>query len=253
MAKKLLVEIVIPVYNEEEQLEESILRLYNFLKTSLNDFSWQITIADNASTDKTADIGKGLARKYNQIDFIHLPQKGRGRAVKKVWRESKADILSYMDVDLSTDLKHFPPLIRSLTSGFDIAIGSRLLPTSRVYNRTLKREIISRLYNILIKVLFRTRFSDAQCGFKAVTKEVVRELLPLVEDNEWFMDSELLIIGEKAGYKIYEEAVTWRDDPGTTVKILPTATQDLRGLWRLFWKRPWKKLSSKKKQYTSEV
>lgn len=242
MARRLLVEVVIPVYNEEKQLKESTLKLYKFLKVALTDFSWQITIADNASIDKTAEIGKRLARQYKKVSFIRLPQKGRGRAVKKVWRESKADILSYMDVDLSTDLKHFPPLIRSLTSGFDIAIGSRLLPNSKVYNRTLKREIISRGYNILIKLMFRTRFSDAQCGFKAVTKKVARELLPLIEDNEWFMDSELLIVGEKAGYKIYEEAVTWRDDPGTTVKVLSTAIKDLRGLWRLFWTRPWRKL-----------
>lgn len=242
MLKKPSVEVIIPVYNEEKQLEESILELYKFLKESLKDFCWQITIADNASTDKTAEVGKALSRRYKEVNFVHLPQKGRGRAVKKVWQESKADILSYMDVDLSTNLKHFPPLIKSLVSGFDIAVGSRLLPRSRVYNRTLRREIISRCYNILVRLLFRTRFSDAQCGLKALTRKVARELLPIVKDNEWFMDSELLIVGEKAGYKIYEEAVTWRDDPGTTVKILPTAVADLKGLWRLFWKRPWKKI-----------
>jgi len=242
MLKKTLVEIVIPVYNEENELKENTLKLYEFLKKSLKDFSWKIIIADNASIDKTAEIGKELSRQYKEINFIHLPQKGRGRAVKKAWQQSKAEILAYMDVDLSTDLKHFPPLVRSLVSGFDIAIGSRLLPKSRVYNRTLKREVISRLYNILIKFLFRTHFSDAQCGFKAVAKRVVNDLVPCIKDNQWFMDSELLIIAEKLGYKIYEEPVTWRDNPGSTVRVLPTATGDLKGLWRLFWERPWEKM-----------
>lgn len=177
-----------------------------------------------------------------EVSFIHLPKKGRGGAVKKVWWESKADILSYMDVDLSTDLKHFPSLIESLISGFDIAIGSRLLPKSRVYDRPLKREVISRAYNILIQILFQTRVSDAQCGFKAVTKKVVKELLPYIENNGWFMDSELLIVAEKAGYKIYEEPITWRDNPGSTVRVLRTAWEDIRGLWCLFWKRPWRKI-----------
>ena len=241
MSKKSLLEVVIPAYNEEEEIEKNALKLYHFLKENLTDFNWQIIIADNASTDKTANIGKELSLRFKEIGFIHLSQKGRGRAIKKVWQKSKADILSYMDVDLSTDLKHFPSLVKSLVSGFDMAIGSRLLPGSRVYHRTLKREIISRGYNILIKVFFNIHFSDAQCGFKAATKKTVRNLLPLIKDNEWFMDSELLIVGEKSGYKIYEEPVTWRDNPGSTVKVLSTIMGDLKGLWRLFWTKPWKK------------
>ena len=241
MSRKYSVEIVIPVYNEEEELEENTLKLGGFLKDSLKDFSWQITIADNASTDKTAQIGKKLAGQHQEINFIYLSQKGRGRAVKTAWLASQADVLSYMDVDLSTDLKHFSPLVESLISGYDIAVGSRLLPNAKVYNRTLKREIISRGYNILIKFFFGIHFSAAQCGFKAMTKKAARELLPFIKDNEWFMDSELMIIAEKSGYKIYEEAVTWRDNPGSTVRVLPTAIGDLKGLWRLFWTRPWRK------------
>lgn len=241
MSKKSLIEVVIPVYNEEEELEKNTLKLYHFLKENLTDFNWQITIADNASTDQTANISKKLSRQFKEIGFIHLSQKGRGRAIKKAWQASKADILFYMDIDLSTDLKHFPFLIKSLISDFDIAIGSRLLPESKVYHRTLKREIISHCYNILIKIFFNISFSDAQCGFKAVTKKTVRNLLPIIKDNEWFMDSELLIIGEKSGYKIYEEPVTWRDNPGSTVRVLPTIMGDLKGLWRLFRTQPWKK------------
>lgn len=240
-------EIVIPVYNEEKELEKSILKLYRFLKETAKNYDWRMTIADNASTDRTTEIGKKLSKQYKRVNFIRLSQKGRGRAVKKVWRKSKADILAYMDVDLSTDLKHFLPLVNSLTAGFDLAIGSRLLTKSIVYHRTLKREVISRCYNFLIKLLFKTHFSDAQCGFKAITRKAADRLLPIVQDNEWFMDSELLIIAEKAGYRIYEEPVTWRDNPGSTVRVIPTAIGDLKGLWRLFWTAPWKRVVKRKR------
>lgn len=241
MSEKPKVEVVLPVYNEQEELKEHTLRLRDFLKRTLGDFSWQIVIADNASTDKTAEIARQLCKDHPEVKFFQLTEKGRGRAVKKVWQESRAQICAYMDIDLSTDLKHFPSLIESLANGYDIAIGSRLLPKSVVKGRTLKREIISRVYNAIIKLLFWTGFSDAQCGFKAVTKKVVEELIPKIQDNEWFFDSELLIVGEKSGYKIYEEPVTWVDNPGSTVRVLGTIDGDLKGLWRLFWSRSWRK------------
>lgn len=243
MAKKYSVEIVIPIYNEEEELERNILKLYSFLEKNLSSYKWHITIADNASTDKSLEAAKKLAKKYPNIGFIHLGQKGRGRAVKRAWRESKASMLVYMDVDLSTDLDSLLPLVVSLTRGYDIAIGSRLMSASKVVKRPLKREILSRGYNILIKLFFGTHFSDAQCGFKAVTKKVVRELLSYIKDNAWFFDSELLIVGEKAGYKIYEQPVKWIDNPGSTVKVLKTVYGDLTGLFRLFIKRPWRRIT----------
>ena len=236
------VEIVIPVYNEQDELKPHVLKLKSFLGENLKSWDWKIIIADNASTDKTLEIAQKLNKEYKNIKFIHLPQKGRGRAIKKAWGESKADVVSYMDVDLSTDLKHFPSLINSLLKGFDIAIGSRLLPASKVKKRTLKREIISRCYNLLIKIVFWTKFSDAQCGFKAVTKKAFGKILPHIKDNEWFFDSEMLIIGEKSGLKVFEEPVLWVDNPGSTVKVMKTASGDLKGLWRLFTTRPWNNL-----------
>lgn len=246
MAKKNSVEVVIPIYNEEKELNDSIVKLYAFLKKNLDNCTWHITIADNASTDRSLSIGKSLEDKFKEVSVLHLTQKGRGRAVKKAWRNSGADILMYMDADLSTDLKNLNKLISSLNGGFDIAIGSRLTPESEVVNRPIKREILSRGYNILIKLLFWTHFSDAQCGFKAVKREVVENLLPHIKNDEWFFDSELLIVGEKEGYKINEIPVRWVDNPGSTVKVLGTVTGDLLGLWRLFLTRPWLKKERKK-------
>lgn len=237
------VDIVIPVYNEENELKENTLKLYNFLNKKA-DFDWQITIADNASMDRTPIIGKELAKKNKEIIYIRVEQKGRGRAIKRVWSTSETDILAYMDIDLSTDLIHLPNLVAALRKGYDIAIGSRLLRRSRVENRSLKREFISRSYNFLVKLLFQTKFSDAQCGFKAITRETAKKLLPFIYDNEWFMDSELLIIAEKAGLRIHEEPVKWVDNPGSTVRVLPTALGDLKGLIRLFVRRPWKMVKS---------
>ncbi len=239
MPEKKKVKIVLPVYNEEKELRENVLKLRDFL-TGLPQFEFKIQIVDNASIDKTEAIGKKLAGQSNDISFLRLNEKGRGRAVKKAWSEADAEAFVYMDIDLSTDLKHLPALIEAVTDGFDIAIGSRLLSGSKVAERPLKREILSRGYNLLIKTFFGVNFSDAQCGFKAVNKRVVEELLPKILDNEWFFDSELLIVGEKMGFKIYEEPVIWTDNPGSTVRVLKTVTGDLKGLLRLFLTRPWR-------------
>lgn len=241
MTRKPSVDITIPVYNEEKELEKSVVTLRKYFSHNLNDFEWKIIVADNASRDQTLTIAKRLAKLYTNVDYVSLPQKGRGRAVKYVWKKSTADIVAYMDVDLSTDLKHFPPLVESLLRGYDIAIGSRNSRGSRVYGRKLMRTLTSKSYMVLIKLFFWVSFSDAQCGFKAARREVIQALIPLVQDNEWFFDTELLILAEKMGYRIYEEPVTWIDNPGSTVRVLKTAQGDLQGLWRLFVSRPWKK------------
>lgn len=244
MAKKnkLKIEITIPVYNEEKELQDHITKLQTFCVKTLSDYEWHITIADNASSDNTPIVGALLAKNNEQIDYLRLEQKGRGRAVKRVWSRSLADICAYMDLDLSTDLIHFPKLISSLENGYDIAIGSRLAKGAKVEGRTWLREIISRTLNFLfIRLWFQTNFTDAQCGFKAVTKHVVESLIPHIKDNEWFFDGELLIVGEKAGYKIYEEPVHWVDNPGSTVRLYSTIVGDIEVMFRLLFTKPWKR------------
>lgn len=242
MQKKPTVSVVIPVYNEQDELKDHVVKLMNFLDQNLTDFLWSIIIADNASTDNTLTIAKQLSHTYPKISFLHLKQKGRGRAVKAAWQQCTSDIVAYMDVDLSTDLVHFPPLIRSLLRGYDLAIGTRNARNSHVYGRSTLRNLTSKGYILLIKLFFFVKFSDAQCGFKAVTRNVVNEVIPHIQDNGWFFDSELLIVAEKAGYRIYEEPVRWIDNPGSTVRVLKTAQGDLLGLKRLFLTRPWRNL-----------
>lgn len=240
MEKKPSLNVVVPVYNEAEEIEKSITILSRFLREYVFDFDWVVTIADNASTDDTLEIARRLTRRIGRLRVVHLDKKGRGRAVKYAWQKGKYDVLAYMDVDLSTDLKHFPPLVGAIRRGYDIAIGSRNARGARVYGRTLLRTITSKSYIFLIKLMFWVHFSDAQCGFKAISGRVVDTILPRVVDNEWFFDTELLLIAEKLGYRIYEEPVTWIDNPGSTVRVMKTAQGDLEGLLRLFRTRPWR-------------
>jgi glycosyltransferase involved in cell wall biosynthesis len=226
------VDVVIPVYNEEDDLERSIHTLRAFLHERCP-YRWRIVIADNASVDSTLEIANRLSAEFPQVSYLHLDQKGRGRALRRAWLESDADVVSYMDVDLSTNLEAFLPLIDGLVKeGFHVAIGSRLKKGATV-DRQIKRELISRCYNLLIKLMFRSRFSDAQCGFKALTRNAVSDLIPIVKDQGWFFDSELLLRAEQKGYAIYEVPVTWVDDPDTRVNIVETAWGDLKGLVRV--------------------
>lgn len=230
--KTATVDVIVPVYNEERELASSVLRLQSFLQASFP-YDFRVIVADNASTDSTLEIAQRLAQRHDRIGVVHLDAKGRGRALRQVWLASDADVVAYMDVDLSTDLKALLPLVAPLVSGHsDVAIGTRLGRGSKVA-RGPKREFISRSYNLILRTVLRASFSDAQCGFKAVRREVADQLLPLVEDNNWFFDTELLVLAERSGLRIHEVPVDWTDDPGSTVDIVATALEDLRGVWRL--------------------
>lgn len=232
------VETVIPVYNEEHVLERSVTTLRDFLPAQLP-YPWRILIADNASTDRTLDVAKSLAGRYpGEVAYLHLPQKGRGRALRAAWMNSDADILSYMDVDLSTDLAAYPPLIQAIAEeGYHLATGSRLLPGSRIV-RSPTREVLSRGYFFMIRALFFVRFTDAQCGFKAIHRAAARALLPLVQNQEWFFDTELLILAEKNGFRIKDIPIRWIEDPDSRVNIPKTVAEDVRGLLRLRFHLP---------------
>ena len=228
------VDVVIPVLNEERALPVCVDTLLQFL-TDSSPYPFRIVVADNGSTDRTPEIAESLAQEnWPRVGWSRLEIRGRGRALRKAWLESDADILTYMDVDLSTDLAAFPPMVQAIgEEGFDLAVGSRLMKDSSVSKRTLKREITSRSYNVIIKAAFFTRFSDAQCGFKAISSSAAQALVPKILDQGWFFDSELLILAEKGGYRIKDIPVRWVDDPDTRVRVVKTAIDDLKGLYRL--------------------
>lgn len=226
-------DIVIPVYNEAHVLAGSIERLRTFLAESAFPYSWRIVIADNASTDATLSVAQVLEDRFGDVVPLHLPQKGRGGALRKAWLESDADAMCYMDVDLSTDLSCLLPLAKAvLDDGYDLAYGSRMTRGSQI-TRSLRREITSRGLITLIKLLFLSRLSDTQCGFKAVSRQAAHELLPLVENEEWFFDTELLLLAEKGGYRVCEVPVRWLEDQDSRVNVRKTVAEDLGGLLRM--------------------
>ena len=230
------VDVVIPVYNEESVLRENVERLREFLRKNAA-WTWTIVIADNASTDGTWDVAQDLARQHSDVVPLYLDRKGRGRALRRALLESGADVVSYMDVDLSTDLGAFPALVQAIEQGYDIAIGSRLMPESKV-QRCFRRELTSRTYVFLLNLMFRTGLSDAQCGFKALSSKAAHELVPLVRNQEWFFDTEVLLLARRKGYSVKEIPVTWTEDPDSKVSVPKVAFEYVKELLRMRFRPP---------------
>ena len=227
-----VLDVTIPVYNEERDLEECLRRLHAHLRGTFP-HSFRITVADNASTDGTLKAAERVARELREVTVVHLAEKGRGNALRKVWLASPSPVLAYMDVDLSTDLAALGPLLAPLLSGHsDLAIGTRLTRNSRVV-RGPKREFISRSYNFMLQSLMGAHFSDAQCGFKAIRADIAQRILPHTVDTAWFFDTELLVLAERCGLRVHEVPVDWTDDPNSSVDIVQTALADMRGMARV--------------------
>jgi glycosyltransferase involved in cell wall biosynthesis len=226
------VDVVLPVYNEEHVLERSVRTLHMFLTDNLP-HDWRIVIADNGSRDGTQEVAQRLAAELEGVGVLHIPEPGRGRALTRAWLASDADVLTYMDIDLSTDLGAFPKLVSAVADqGYDVAAGTRLGAGTET-TRSLKREVLSRGFVLLINVLMGTRLRDTQCGFKAISRECARTLLPLVRDTGWFWDTELLLLAAKGGWRVTFVPVRWLEDGDSRVKIVSTVTKDMKGLLRM--------------------
>lgn len=232
-----LVDVVIPVLNEAHVLARSVATVRQHLSQHLP-YRWRIVIVDNGSTDATAAVARSLTAQHNDVAFLSLARRGRGQALRHAWLQSDADAVCYMDVDLSTDLSFLHPLLSAvLEEGYAVSTGSRLLRQSRT-RRSLLRELISRAYNLTVRAALGVSFSDAQCGFKALSRAAVHQLVPLIEDESWFFDTELLFLAERLRLPIRDLPVVWNEDDDSRVKIIRTALDDLKGIWRL--RRTWR-------------
>lgn len=226
------VDVVVPAHDEVRILDASIRELHRHLDRHL-ERPWVLTIAENASTDGTAALADRLAAELPGIRVVHTAAAGRGRALRSAWTTSGGAVVAYMDADLSTDLGALRPLIDAVASGrADVATGSRLVPGASVDRRAV-REGISRSYNRIVRTVLGAEFRDAQCGFKALRRETAVALLPHVRDQGWFFDTELLLLAQRRGLRIEEIPVRWVDDPHSSVRIIPTAVADLRGVARM--------------------
>ncbi len=223
---------VIPVHNDERRLAANIETLHSFLEDNLSRYDWCIVIADNASTDATAEIARRFAQRLSRTIYYRLEQKGRGRALRETWMHSNADYVSYMDVDLSTNLKAVPEMMELFEKGWEVILGSRLIAGANI-TRCRYREIISRGWNFLVGAVFNTRFSDSQCGFKGLARAAKEILVPQTQDPKWFFDTELLVLAEKQGFHMHEIAVEWIEDMDSTVQLARTIVDDLAAMARL--------------------
>jgi glycosyltransferase involved in cell wall biosynthesis len=223
--------VALPVHNEEKAITRGVEALNDFLNKNIQD-EWEIVIIDNASTDSTFQKAKDLSKKHLKIRCMHTKEKGRGQAIKKCWSESNADILTYMDIDLSTGLEDFTKLIEAIKNGYDISTGSRFIKGSKV-ERSLKRRVLSKGYNTILKIILNVGFLDAQCGFKAASKKTVNNIMPLVRDNEWFFDTELMFRAQKKGYRIKEIPVNWLEGHDSTVKTIETVLKYIKSVTML--------------------
>ena len=256
MKPKLL--LMLPIYNEEEQLESSMRTVFDYATKNLSEYDWRVHVGDNASKDKSKEIYTKLHNENpTRFTFRTLDKKGRGLNLRDSWLKEEYDIAIYMDVDLSSDINAVKNMVDQIRDRkADLSVGSRLLPASKVIGRKLLREITSRGYVFIIKTLASTKISDFQCGFKAISKELALKIVPEVEDNTWYFDTELILLTEKSGYKVYECPVRWTDDPGSTVKVWKTATDDLKGLYRTLKQKKWLRLAINeevKKKYKSTL
>ncbi len=226
------IDIVLPVFNEEHVLERSVRALHAYLNDNIR-HEWRIVIADNGSKDRTAQIAKTLEQTLPNVLAMHIPEAGRGRALTRAWLASDADVLAYMDIDLSTDLDAFPKLVSAIADqGFDIVAGTRLGLGAET-TRSLKREVLSRGFVLMTNLLFQTRLRDTQCGFKAISRQAAQKLLPMVKDTGWFWDTELLLMGAKSGWRVTFIPVRWIEDTDSRVKVVSTVWKDIRGLLRM--------------------
>lgn len=234
----MFIEFCLPIYNEEKILKNNVLELLNYCNKQNFDFDWQIAIINNSSIDNSEKICQELSNKHPQkIKIENIKQPGKGRALKLYWQKSKADVIAYMDIDLAVSLDNISDLINSITKeGYDLIIGSRLLPDSKI-NRSFLRELSSQGYNFLSKIILRHNFSDLQCGFKAIKTDAFKKIAPYIKDNKWFFDTELIVFANYFGYKIKEIPVNWQenryDQRKSKVNIVKDSIKFIKNLIKL--------------------
>lgn len=234
--RKPTVDIMIPVLNEAHVLEQSVNTLRAFCAQNLP-YQWRVVVVDNGSTDGTREVAQRLMQQFpTEVGLVTLDVRGRGRALRKAWGESTADVCAYMDVDLSTELEALRKIVDPILAGqADVATGSRLHKGRSQVTRSLKRYVLSKTYNIMVRQILHTRVRDHQCGFKAASRRVIQHVVPQIKDQTWFFDTELLVLSEKQGYKLAEVPVRWLEDPDSRVKIAKTAFDDIKGILRVRW------------------
>lgn len=227
------IEITIPVLNEEQTIENQVVKTLAYFDAHLNQFpKLELVIADNGSTDDTPAIARRLEQRFDNLRYMRLEKRGVGLALKASWSGSDADIVGYMDLDLATDLKYLAPALNALVAReADVVTGSRLAKGAKVVGRTPLREFTSRSFNMLVKMMFNTGFTDGMCGFKFLRREHLERIMSAgAESDGWFFATELLLVAEHLGLKVKDLPVEWTDDPNSKVNIRKLAFEYMKAM-----------------------
>ena len=240
LVSPLQISVVLPAYNEVDYLQPAVEKTIKALR-GFSD-SYEIIIAEDGSTDGTAQRAEELSQENVSVRHIHREKRlGRGTALNNAFKQSRGQVLVYMDLDLATSLTYLKPLVEAITvEGYDFATGSRMLPESKA-ERTFSRSLSSKTYNFLVRHMLGSKLHDHQCGFKAFKREPLLELLDKVEATHWFWDTEILVRAHREGFKIKEIAVEWKSGRGTKVNLLKDSWNMFRQIMGLWWKLKVKK------------
>ena len=237
---KVTVSVVLPAYNEADKLEGAVTKL----SQALEEYGcpYEIIIAEDGSTDGTAEHAEELAQKLSHVKHIHREKRlGRGTALNNAFRQSSGEVLVYMDLDLASDLKSLKPLVEAITvEGYDFATGSRMMAESKA-ERTFSRSLSSKTYNFLVRHMLGSKLRDHQCGFKAFKKEPLMQLIDTVEATHWFWDTEIMVRAYRQGFKVKEIPVEWKSGKGTKVNLFKDSWSMFRQIMNLWWKLKVKK------------
>ena len=227
--------ITLPAYNEEKIISQKIDQLFEFCQKQLSNYQWLVVVAINGSKDATLEIVKQKTKTYPNLKYVYLKSPGKGGAIRKAWQTYTGDINIFMDADLSTELKFIHELIKAVEQeNYQVVIGSRYQKQSQL-ERSALRSVFSYIYNLILKLFFNLKISDASCGFKAVSQKVIKQIVPKIKNNDLFFDTELLILAHQADLSIKEIPVAWRDEiqRKTKIKIFKTSFDYLKEIIKL--------------------
>jgi len=232
------VSVVLPAYDEENTIEETVRVSLETLAEFLPEGSFEVIVAEDGCSDRTPEIAARLAREDPRVRHVHSDQRlGRGGALERAFEAARGDTLVYYDTDLATDMAHLEELVESVrTEGYGVATGSRRMPGARQPRET-ERGVASEGYNTLVRLVLGSSLRDHQCGFKAFDREALFALLPAVGDDHWFWDTEVLVKAQRRGYEVKEFPVEWEPKGDTAVDlvrdVLGMGSQVLRTFWEL--------------------
>lgn len=244
METDIYLSVVIPVYNEESRIIQSLEDIFSYLRSLA--MSWEVLIVDDGSHDRTAEIIEQWIKNHHQLMLIRLPQNcGKGAAIRQGMLKAQGRYRLFRDADVSTAMAEFDRFRPILENGTPIVIGSRKMAGAKNMRRQpWLRETLGKGFTLLSRLLFVWEVSDYTCGFKCFSAKAAEDIFSRQKICRWAFDSEIVFLAKNLGYPIAQLPITWTNDPGTKVRLIVDVLNSffeiicirlnyLRGLYRI--------------------